>query len=185
MADRFPQIETPRLRLRPPVEADLDEWARTIFGDPAVVRYMPKREMTPRARAERAGALYDDLWQKHGYGGWLITEKWTGALLGHCELEHWEEMDEVELGYALGTAHWGKGFATEAARAAVRFGFEKAALPRIIAVVVPENVASYRVLEHVGFVCEKRARYYDLDVVYYSITPGQFQQEGTLFRVTR
>lgn len=126
MAGRFPRIETQRLRLRPPRERDLDNWAVTVFGDPEVVRYMPKRDMTPRARAERAKAVYDGLWEKHGFGGWLITQKMTGALLGHCELEYLEETDEVELGYALGRAHWGKGLATEAARAAVRFGFKAA-----------------------------------------------------------
>jgi RimJ/RimL family protein N-acetyltransferase len=51
--------------------------------------------------------------------------------------------------------------------------------------VVPENVASYRVLEHIGFAYEETARYYDLEVVYYSITPGQFQHEDSLFRETR
>lgn len=184
MTDRFPQIETARLRLRPPLEADLDDWARTNFDDADVVRYMPKRDLTPRARAERARAVYDGLWQKHGYGGWLITEKVSGVLLGHCELEYLEETDEVELGYALGRPHWGKGLATEAARAAVRFGLQNAGLPRIIAVVVPENVASYGVLEHIGFVYEMQARYYDLDVVYYSITPEQFQNGGAPFRAT-
>ena len=185
MAGRFPRIETQRLRLRPPRETDLDNWAVTVFGDPEVVRYMPKRDMTPRVRAERAKAVYDGLWEKHGFGGWLITQKMTGALVGHCELEYLEETDEVELGYALGRAHWGKGVATEAARAAVRLGFEAAGLSRIMAVVVPENVASYRVLEHIGFAYEETARYYDLEVVYYSITPGQFQHEDSLFRVTR
>lgn len=61
---------------------------------------------------------------------------------------------------------------------------QNAGLPRIIAVVVPENVASNRVLEHIGFVYEKQARYYHLDVVYYSITPEQFQNGGAPFRVT-
>lgn len=90
MTDRFPQIETARLRLRPALEADLDDWARTIFADADVVRYMPKRDLTQRARAERAKSVYDGVWQKHGYGGWRITEKASGVLLGHCELEYLE-----------------------------------------------------------------------------------------------
>jgi len=77
-----------------------------------------------------------------------------GQLIGSCEIEYLDETDEYELGYALGKAYWGQGIATEAAQAAVRFGFESAKLDRIIAVVVPENIASWRVLEHVGFIYE-------------------------------
>lgn len=48
--------------MRPPLESDLDDWARTNFDDADVVRYMPKRDLTPRARAESAKAVYDGLW---------------------------------------------------------------------------------------------------------------------------
>lgn len=116
-------------------------------------------------------------------GGWVITDKVDSQLIGSCEIEYLDETDEYELGYALGKAYWGKGIATEAARATLRFGFESAHLERIIAVVVPVNKASWRVLEHIGFVYEKNARYYDLEVVYYAITHNQFQHDGSFHRV--
>lgn len=178
-----PSIETARLLLRQATSDDLDEWGQRLFADPDVIRYMPKRDLTPRARAERAFNVYNQLWAEHPCGGWLITDKGDGQLIGHCELEYLPETDEVELGYALAKAYWGKGIATEAARAAVRFGFESAKLERIIAVVVPENIASWKVLEHIGFVYEKNARYYDLEVVYYAITRDKFRADNSFYRV--
>lgn len=178
-----PELETARLLLRQVIINDLDEWGQRIYADPEVIRYMPKRDMTPRARAERAFGVYNKLWAEHPYGGWLVTDKADGRLVGHCELEYLPETDEVELGYALAKPYWGRGIATETARAAVRFGFENAKLERIMAVVVPENTASRRVLEHIGFVFEKNAHYYDLEVVYYEIKRDQFQLDSSFYRV--
>jgi RimJ/RimL family protein N-acetyltransferase len=177
-----PEIETTRLLLRQATIEDLNEWARLTFSDPEVVRYMPKRDMTPRERAERAYNMYNRNWSRHGYGGWLVTDKADGQLLGDCTFDA-EETDEVELGYSFAKAYWGKGIATEAARAAVRFGFENAKLSRIVAVVVPENTASWRVLEKIGFVYEKQAHFYGVDVVYYAITSEQFQPGDAFYRV--
>lgn len=161
---------------------DLDEFARLIFADPEVIRYMPKRDMTPRERAERAYNVFQQNWKNHGYGGWLITDKVTGQLMGECNFDT-EETADVELGYSLAKSFWGKGIATEAASAAVRFGFEEAKLERIIAVVVPENVASWHVLEKIGFVFEKEAHLYGFDVAYYGIRRDQFQQAESFYKV--
>lgn len=178
-----PVIETDRLLLRSASPEYLDDWAERVFADPDVIRYMPRRNMTPHERAERALNVYNRLWEEHDIGGWLVTSKTDGQFIGSCEIEYLDDTDEYELGYALGKAHWGQGIATEAALAAVRFGFESANLERIIAVVVPENTASWRVLEHIGFVYEKQARYYDLDVVYYAINHDQFQADSSFYRV--
>jgi len=178
-----PQIETERLMLRQATHDHLNDWAERIFADPQVIRYMPKRDMTPYERAQRACDMYANLWSEYKLGGWVITDKTDGQLVGSCEIEYLDETDEYELGYALGKAYWGKGIATEAARAVTRFGFENAKIDRIIAVVVPDNTASYRVLEHIGYVFEKKARYYDLDVVYYAITSDMFHVDDSFYQV--
>lgn len=178
-----PEIETERLILRHPTINHLEDWAARIFADPEVIRYMPKRDMTPYERAERALNMYNKLWAEHSIGGWVITDKLSGQLIGSCEIEYLDETDEYELGYALSKAHWGKGIATEAASAATRFGFEYAELERIIAVVVPENTASWKVLEKIGFVYEKEAQYYDLDVVVYAMKRDQFKPETSFYHV--
>jgi len=71
-------------------------------------------------------------------------------------------MNEHELGYVLAKAFWEKGNATEAARAMVRYGFEHANLERIVAAAMPGNVASRRLLEHLGFIYEKDVNYYEM-----------------------
>jgi ribosomal-protein-alanine N-acetyltransferase len=178
-----PEIETERILFREATPVDLDEWGNRIFGDPDVMRYMPKMDLAPRARAERALGVFRQAWANHPCGGWLIKDKADGQLVGHCKVEYLTDTDEFELGYALAKPYWGKGMATEVARAAVRFGFETAGLTRIMAVVVPENIASSRVLDHIGFVFEKAARYYDLDVAYYAIERHQFSEDGSFYRV--
>jgi len=179
----IPEIETKRLMLRRATNDDLNDWAERVFADPEVIRYMPKREMTPYERAQRALNLYDNLWTKYKVGGWIITDKANGQLVGSCEIEYLDETDEYELGFALSKAYWGKGIATEAARAATRFGFENAELKKIIAVVVPENNASWHVLEHIGFVYEKKAKYYDLEVIYYAINRDAFRVDDSFYQV--
>jgi RimJ/RimL family protein N-acetyltransferase len=179
----IPEIETQRLLLRQVTTADLDDWAERIFGDPEVIRYMPKRDMTPLQRAERAFNNYNRLWETHGIGGWAITDKKDGEFIGSIEIEYLDDTDEYELGYCLSKDYWNKGIATEAARGVVRFGFENANLERIIAVVVPENNASWKVLEHIGLIYEKKAFYYNLDVVFYAIRRGQFQPDNAFYRV--
>ena len=179
----IPEIETERLLLRQSTTAHLNDWAERVFADPEVIRYMPKRDMTPYARAERALNNYARLWMQHKIGGWVITDKVDGQLIGSCKIEYLDDTDEYELGYALSKSYWGKGIATETARAVTRFGFESVRLDRIIAVVVPDNTASWRVLEHIGFVYEKKAYYYDLDVVYYAITRDTFKTDDSFYRV--
>ncbi len=180
---RVPQVGTSRLLLREAEADDLEAWAASIYADPEVVRYLPRREMTPLARAERTFARYTRLWAERPYGGWLVVDKVEGTLVGHCKLDYLPETDEVELGYALARRYWGRGLASEAARAATRFGFETAGLQRIMAVLLPENKASRRVLEKAGFVYEGNARYYDLDVAYYAISREQFSADGSFFAV--
>ena len=138
---------------------------------------------SPRARAERTIAAFDDHWSQRGYGVWAVADRVTGQLIGHCGLNFVPEAEEVEVLYALRTDRWGQGFATEAARASVRFGFEHADLARLIALAVPENIASRRVLEHLGFQDEKDAHYFGLDLVYTVLSREQFHCDDSFFLV--
>ena len=165
----IPRIETARLLLRQFTVADLDDYVEHIFADADVMRYLPKRDMSPRDRAERTIAAFNEHWSQRGYGVWAVTDKITGQLIGHCGLNFVPEAGEVEVLYALRQDRWGQGLATEAAWASVRFGFEQADLARLIALAVPENIASRRVLEHLGFQYERDAHYFGLDLACYTL----------------
>jgi RimJ/RimL family protein N-acetyltransferase len=171
-----PSIETVRLLLRPLARADLKDYAQYIFADAAVMCYLPKRDLAPRERAERTIAVFYDHWLQRGYGVWAVTDKITGQFIGHCGLNFVAEAGEVEVLYALRKDRWGQGIATEAARASARFGFETANLAHLIALAVPGNIASRRVMEHLGFVYEKDAYYFGLDLVQYTLQRDEFHR---------
>jgi ribosomal-protein-alanine N-acetyltransferase len=139
-----------------------------------VTRYLPASKVTPVERSRRVYEMFTGHWPRHGYGIWAVTEKATGVFLGQAGLNHIDEIAETELDYALARDSWGRGLASEAAEAAVRFAFERAGLARLIGFVVPENVASRRVLEKLGFAFETETHYWGLDLVRYGLTPEQF-----------
>jgi [ribosomal protein S5]-alanine N-acetyltransferase len=179
--NHIPSIETARLVLRPFTSADLDDYTQLIFADAAVMRYLPQRDLAPHERAERTLTVFAEHWLQHGLGAWAVTDKVTGEFMGHCGLGPVPEAGEIEVLYSLGRAYWGQGIATEAARASARFGFEQANLMRLIALAVPGNIGSRRVMEHLGFVYEKDAHYFGLDLVYYVLPRAQFQRGDSIF----
>ena len=177
-----PVVETKRLLLRPFVATDLDEWARVIFDDPEVTRYLPKRSVSPREHVERNFMAMNEEWSQYGYSWWAVTDKITGRLVGHCGLSYNGVYEgETELGYALAKDVWGKGIATEAAWASVRFGFETIQLERVFACAIPENVGSRRVMEHIGLIYEKETQYLGYDVAYYAMNRRDFRRDESFY----
>ena len=85
------------------------------------------------------------------YGRFAVELKSTGKFIGFAGLKYLPELDEVDLGYRFIKAEWGKGYATEAAKACIDFGFNQLKLSSIIALTLPENTASIRVPEKLNF----------------------------------
>jgi ribosomal-protein-alanine N-acetyltransferase len=133
------------------------------------MRYLPAGEPQPRERLDGLVERSHGHWERHGYGAWIVCELASGELIGHCGLRYLEEIEETELLYALARSHWNRGLTTEAARASLAFGFERGGLYRIIALAVPENVASIRVMEKVGMHPDGEADLFDLHLARYAI----------------
>ncbi len=94
--------------------------------------------------------------EQHGFSLWAVTDLQSATVMGDCGLILYAHKGpEIELGFRLGKAYWGKGYATEAARAWVAHGFGLLGLDRIVAATHPENAASQRVLEKVGMRFER------------------------------
>jgi len=166
-------IETPRLFLRPFAPDDLDEFA-LLCADPDVMRYIANGEPQSRERAEmRFNALLKH-WNDHEFGLWAAITKAGTEFIGFCGLQYLDNTREIEVGYRLAKSFWGMGLATEAAKASLRFGFEELGLDRVVAVVQPENIASWRVIEKIGLRYVKNARFYQTDVKYYAITREEY-----------
>jgi ribosomal-protein-alanine N-acetyltransferase len=113
-----------------------------------------------------------DHWDRRGYGVWVLGDLATEAFVGHCGLRYLDEIQDTEILYALTRSYWGRGLATEAAGAALRFGFDRAGLDRIIALAVPENTASLRVMDKVGMRYERDAFVFGMDLVQYAVSRG-------------
>src|SRR5437870_5310648 len=134
-----PEIRTERVRLRGLTSADYATLNDRLFADPEVIRYLPLDG--PLSSEQLDGSLDRSRqhWGARGFGVWALCDLPTDEVIGHCGLRHLDEVDEVEILYAIARSYWGRGLVTEAAGAALRFGFEEAGLQRIVAYAVPEN----------------------------------------------
>ena len=171
-------IETARVYLRPFTFDDLDAFA-VIGSDPDVMRYIGAgRPLSREETHTRLNAIIEHR-NKHGFGVWAAIDKSTGTLMGYCGLQFLDNTSEVEVGYRLAKRFWGMGFASEAAKASLRYGFETLGLGRIVAVVQPGNLASQHVLEKIGLSYVKDARFYNTEVKYYAITQEEYERDGS------
>ena len=145
-------IETPRLRLRPALEADAQALFE-IFADPQVMRYWSSAPWTDIAPAQqRIARDLADL--QTGASLQLMIERREDArLLGQCSLHHIvADCRRADIGYILAASAWGQGYMNEALTALLRHGFGPALnLNRIEGDVDPRNGPSARVLERLGF----------------------------------
>lgn len=161
------QLLTDRLRLRPYRPDDVAAMF-AVFGDPDVMRHSTfGPDPTIDATRERIQKLIDHQ-NRFGYSLWVVEDRATGAILGDCGLKQLDEGPEIEVGYRFAKAHWGRGYATEAAAAALRHGFVTLGLPRIVAVADLPNTASHHVLEKIGLTPQGPAHYYGRTMSYFA-----------------
>lgn len=146
-------FQTERLRARAWCEADL-ALAMELWGDPAVMALMDTRGALSQELVREKLHAEIDRRQKLGLQYWALFTKVGGDFVGCCGLRPWtytNEPDQIELGFHLLRRQWNKGFASEAARGAIRFGFERLRLKEVFAGHNPKNTASQNVLEKLGF----------------------------------
>jgi RimJ/RimL family protein N-acetyltransferase len=149
----IPTLTTPRLVLRPFVLGDLDELA-VMHADESFWWYPLRSGMSKQETAgflERVTARYES----DGFGIEALLDRASGAMIGWAGLAvpHFlpEVLPAVEVGWRLAGPWRGRGLATEAGAAAVEFGFTAGGLERIVSIFEPENAASGRVMERLGF----------------------------------
>jgi RimJ/RimL family protein N-acetyltransferase len=151
-------METDRLMLRQWKESDLPIYA-TMNANPDVMRYFPSTltEAQSNAQANRGKSGIEN----NGWGFWAVEVKATGEFIGFVGLNKIGEKSGfpnapfVEIGWRLDIEHWGKGYATEAARASLTFAFDYLELEKVCAFTVLQNVSSIRVMEKLGMLDSK------------------------------
>ena len=144
-------VETERLVLRELTRADLDDLA-LLYRDPEVRRWFPDGTRTREETRAELDWIIDVYYTRYGYGLWATVLKETGAFIGRCGLLPWdiEGRTEVEVAYLLAKEHWGRGLATEAARAIVAHAFATLPVDRLICMTDPQNQASRNVAVKLG-----------------------------------
>jgi RimJ/RimL family protein N-acetyltransferase len=144
-------IETPRLVLRPETVADTES-IYAMNSDPEVMRFVATPWTSPLSEfIEQHHAALSRIADK-SYGGVAVILKETGVFIGLCWLVPGPLLDnEIELGYRYVRSAWGKGYATEAGRAVLSEAWERLGIGRVLAMARPQNRASLRVLEKLGF----------------------------------
>jgi RimJ/RimL family protein N-acetyltransferase len=146
----IPTLETERLRLRSFRPDDTDAYA-AMCADPEFMRYLGSAEPMPWSDAWRQMAMFVGHWHLRGFGMWAVEERARpGVLIGRIGCHQPEGWPDFEVGWALARPYWGRGYATEGARATLSYAFERLGRPRVVSLIAPENQRSIRVAERLG-----------------------------------
>jgi ribosomal-protein-alanine N-acetyltransferase len=166
-------IETPRLRLRRLVLADLDALA-AMFADPEVMPYIGKGGVLDRDAARRTIEHQIQQYETLGYGEWATDLRETGEMVGLCGLILWPDIEgvaEIEVAYLLARDAWGLGLGTEVAAAIRDWTRAELDRTRLVSCIYPANVASIRVAQKIGMRHEKDFDYEGSPMALYSMGP--------------
>jgi RimJ/RimL family protein N-acetyltransferase len=178
---QIPTIDTAHLRLRGWREEDREPFA-AMNADPEVTRYLSKA-----LSRQESDALVDRIlssWDRRGFGVWAVERRVDQEFIGFTGLS-WQDFEApftpaVEIGWRLVRAAWGRGYATEAALAALEFGFEHLGLDEIVSFTTVENRASRRVMEKIGLTRDPAD-----DFEYPGVPPGHPIRPSVLYRLSR
>ena len=175
------ELRTDRLRLRRWLAADRAPFA-ALNADPKVSEYLPT-VLSPE-QSDAFVARAEEHFNQHGFGLWAVEIRDVTPFAGFVGLStprfeaHFTP--SVEVGWRFGVEHWGRGYATEGARAALAFGFEALRLEEIVSFTVPANVRSRRVMEKIGMTYDPAD-----DFDHPSLPEGHPLRRHVLYRITR
>lgn len=167
------KIETSRLIIRPFEDRDAD-CVFALRSDPEIMRFIRK----PQQNREESVAwikLISSRWNSEGIGFSAVTLKKNGTLIGWCGLWRLKETGEMEVGYAIAQKFWKNGYASEAADAFLKYGFENLGLEEIVAVADPLNEASQKVMKRLGMNYDYAGEFYGRELVHYSLTSDEWK----------
>ena len=164
-------LETGRLILRKLTPDDAEALHR-IYHEPDVLKYFthgpPESIDAERAGIERHLLHYE----RHGFGLWATVLRDSGELIGRCGLlsQQLDGAEEIEVAYLLSPRFWGRGLASEAARAIRDFAFHSLGRTRLVSIIHPGNIASKRVATSIGMTFSRMVRVYGIDVDVFTLS---------------
>lgn len=164
-----PILITKRLILRKMNQEDASHLLQ-IFSDPVAMRYYPSTKNENETREWIDWTLNN--YAKYGVGLWIVEDKATGDFLGQCGIVPQEVDGEIimEIGFLFVRRAWGKGYATEAATACKKFGFEQLNESEMISLVDVHNTPSSKVAERIGMSVKKKINKWEKEILVYSVS---------------
>jgi RimJ/RimL family protein N-acetyltransferase len=145
-----------------------------MCGDPEVMRYAGTHTVLSREEAWRQLAMLAGHWQLRGFGMWAVEERGTGLFVGRVGLHFPEGWPDREVAWALARPFWGRGYATEAARAALSEAFDRLGWPRVISLIDPDNIRSVRLAERLGEEPDGEATIHGCRAIVYALTRSRW-----------
>ena len=171
----YPIITTERLRLRGWTPTDIDAFAR-LNANAEFMAYLGAGVPISRAESWRVMTMIIGHWVLRGYGLWVVEDKFTGEFVGRVGLLKMEEWPALEVGWGIHPEHGGKGFATEAAKAAADWAFRNLDCESLISIIDPRNDASKAVATRIGGGFDRTEFVKDRDCDIFKVTKVQFYQ---------
>jgi len=148
------EIKTERLILRPIL---FEDWQvlSIMYSNPKVMKYIYDGSTFTTEQAKNRARSFSEHWKNHGFGMWLLTKQSNHSVVGYGGFRYFENeqpefANQIELGYIIDAPFWGCGYASEAVCAFIQAGFHQFNMKRILATILPENIASQKIAEKAG-----------------------------------
>lgn len=167
-------LETERLIIREHVLSDAPFFF-TLNSNYNVVKYTGDSSFKTIEEAEKIVQYVMNQYKENGYGRWLVVEKETGNPIGWCGLKFHTDTKETDIGYRLLESAWGKGYATESAKACIDYGFKHFNLNRIIGDAMKENTASINIFKKLGMTYFKDSLLDNIESVVYELKKENYK----------
>ena len=169
--NEVPQLRTARLLLRGFEERDFNAYA-AMMADLEVTRFLGAGYPLTRDDAWHQFNMFVDHWVRCGFGVWAVEERVTAAFVGRVGCFEPEGWPGFEVSYTLARPYWGRGFAREAAAAALAYAREVLGRERIISIIRPANLASIRVAAALGATPDGSVEFFGSPATIYTYAPG-------------
>lgn len=164
------ELNSERLVLKPIRFLRFDD-LRQMDTDPEVMKYIATGRTKTREESLAWMEKVNLHWSQHGYGMMAAYMRETGEFVGLAGVKNLDGTDLPEIGYRFCKKFWGMGLATEVCKRLIVYAFESLKFDKLVAVAIPENLASNHVLKKCGFIFKKTAYFYDTEVNYYELNP--------------
>ena len=173
-------IVTSRFLLRPFKPEDVSD-IHAVMGDDPDMTW--ERKPWPLELTEKRLMLRIKHYKEHGFGVWAVIDKATGEMVGQTGLQILEGTNDIELVSFTAKRWWRKGVSFETCTAALMYGFQELNLPKIIAVIRPDNTAAQQLANKLGFQFVSEGIAYGIDVFYYELPHSEFALDCNQCRV--